>query len=295
MFRKLVLALVALLLATACAAESYDAAVEVRTGPAAAATLRAVPDAAADAGTARFEAVTTVSVGGHAVDLVATGAHDTDAQRMSMSMDMGAWFEQLAVATGEDLPGGLEGTMELVADGSTFYLRSPMLDMVVGNADWLSFTPEDLGVTADAFGLANLDPSTLVETLRGVTGEPVVVGVEDVRGVETTRYAATMDLAKAIEDVPADQRAQIEAQLDQLGEPEISVDVWIDAEGLPRRLQMDMGRLATMGFGEDAGAVMTTEFFDYGQPVDIEVPAAKDVTPITEVLGGPGGSLELRS
>ena len=68
------------------------------------------------------------------------------------------------------------------------------------------------------------------------------------------------------------------------------VDVWIDGDGLPRRMTVDMG--ATFGSasaGEDAGATMTIELFDYGQPVDIEIPSADEVTPFSEVMGGLGG------
>jgi hypothetical protein len=82
----------------------------------------------------------------------------------------------------------------------------------------------------------------------------------------------------------------VEAQLDQLGDAEMPVDVWVDADGLPRRLQIDLGGMvAAMGL-DGGSAVMTIEFFDYGVPVDIEVPSPDEVTPITEVLGGLGGA-----
>ena len=34
---------------------------------------------------------------------------------------------------------------------------------------------------------------------------------------------------------------------------------------------------------------MTMELFDYGEPVDIVIPSADEVTPFSEVMGGFGG------
>ena len=66
--------------------------------------LQAAPDAVADAGTGRFEMVMEMTVMGEPLELVATGAYDADAQQMSMSMDMGAMFEQLAGRHGRGDP-----------------------------------------------------------------------------------------------------------------------------------------------------------------------------------------------
>jgi hypothetical protein len=163
-----------------------------------------------------------------------------------------------------------------------------MFDLL-GRAGWLSLTPEDLGTTADALGLGAgaYDPSSVLESLRGVSGEPTVVGTDVVRGVPTTHYAATVDLADALAQLPEDQRAMVEAQLGKLGDGAIPIDVWVDDDGLPRRLAMDMGQmLGSLGLGGDVSAVMTMELFDYGVPVDIEVPSPDEVEPMTDLLGG---------
>jgi hypothetical protein len=292
MFRKLVPALLApLLVATACAAEADDAAIAVRTGSAAAATLSAAPAAAAEAESATFEMVMEMSIEGQTLELVSTGAYDNAAQRMSMETDLGAMFGRLGAQAGETVPGGLDEPMQIVVDGSTVYLRVPVLDRLGAADTWLSLSSDDLGSAAEGLGLgaASYDPSKILELLRGVTGEPEVVGTEDVRGVETTRYAATLDLAEALADVPADQRDRVEAQLDQLGAAEVSVDVWVDAGGLARRLQVDMG--GAPGAGDDSSAVLTIEFFDYGEPVDIEVPSPDEVTSLGDGLGFMGDVL----
>ena len=50
---------------------------------------------------------------------------------------------------------------------------------------------------------------------------------------------------------------------------------------------------AAIGSGGD-GATMTIELFDYGEPVDIEVPSPDEVTPFTDGLGGFGDGLGAR-
>ena len=72
----------------------------------------------------------------------------------------------------------------------------------------------------------------------------------------------------------------VEAQLEQLGElgdAEIPVDVWIDADGLPRRMQLDMGGDVRASGRRRRTLTMTIELFDYGEPVDIEVPSPDEV------------------
>jgi hypothetical protein len=208
MFRKLALVLAApLLLVSSCAKEG-DA--EVLTGAAAVSALRAAPEAVADAGTARVEVVMEMAMMGESFDITASGVVDAAAEQMQMEMDMGALFDQLGESTGEAVPPGLTGTMEMVADGSTFYMRAPMFSML-GVDGWISMTPEDLGTTAEALGLGAgaYDFTQMLESLRGVDGEPEVVGQEEVRGVETTHYRASIDLARALAEVPADQRDEV--------------------------------------------------------------------------------------
>ena len=236
-----------------------------------------------------------ITVDGETAELVATGAYDTANEQMSMSMDMGAMFDQLAAATGEELPFELgDGRMEVVADGDTAYLHFSLIEMLTGSSDWLSMSAEELGAGADGLGLgaSATDPTKMLESLRGVTGEPEVVGQEDVRGVETTHYHATMSLADALEKVPEDQRAEVEVALQGLGEAsdvDIPVDVWIDGDGLPHRMTVELGD-ALETFAPGASATMTMELFDYGEPVAIQVPSPDEVTPFAEVMGGLGGA-----
>ena len=65
-------------------------------------------------------------------------------------------------------------------------------------------------------------------------------GSEDVDGVSTTKYHAVIDLDKIAGLAPADQREAVgrlgELAEDTYGISELPLDVWIDDQGLPRKL-----------------------------------------------------------
>jgi hypothetical protein len=208
-----------------------------------------------------------------------------------MELDMGAMFRDLAEQTGESLPDGFDEPMRVVADGTTMYMQMPFAGVLGAPSGWLEIDLSELGMGADQLGAYDLR-STL-ETLRGASGEPDVVGTEQVRGVETTHYRVTVDLAKALEEAPESARAALE-QMGGAGDlegAEMDVDVWIDADGLPRRQSMDMANLfGSMGMG-DTSVTMTIEYFDFGEAVDIVVPSPDEVTPfdLTDAFGEAGG------
>ncbi len=63
----------------------------------------------------------------------------------------------------------------------------------------------------------------------------------------------------------------------------------MDADGLPRRFSLTFDDLAAEQLSEDGTMAMTMEFFDYGEPVSIDVPSPDEVTPFSDVMGGLGG------
>ncbi|MFL6205212.1 MAG: hypothetical protein ACJ739_07645 [Acidimicrobiales bacterium] len=293
MFRKLAAVAAVLLVTTACAKEA-ESGLRLRTGDAAVSALHRAPDAAIDAGTARFEMALQMGDEGDPTELVATGVFDKAAGQGAFSMDMAPLLQQLGAGDGESLPFDLDdATLEMVIDGDTLYLRSPLFGLFTDADRWLSASAQELGA-AGGFGVGSTDPTTLLEALRGVGRDPEVVGQEEVRGVPTTHYRAAMSLADALAEVPEAQRAEAEAAFEQLGDldtAEVPVDVWVDGDDLPRRVRMDMGAVLAGLAGGPGRATMTLELFDYGQPVEIQVPTPDDVRPAAEVLPDVGGML----
>lgn len=289
---KLLPALLAPLFLIGACAGTGDEAVRLESGADAIALLQAAPEAVAEAGSARFEM--TVSVDGGAegeLSFLATGAFDTAAQRLQLELDLGEALAGLD-PEGMGLP-GLDEPMEVIVDGATTYVRIPFLSSMTGTSGWLSASAEDLGASADqlGFGAGTTDPSQLLEALRGVADDVEAAGQEDVRGVPTTRYTATVDLDAAADVVPADQRERFEAELHALGDlGALPVEVWIDADGLVRRLVLDVSGVAPQG-QLPGKAQIAMELFDYGEPVEIDLPPADQVVPFTEAFGAFGGLL----
>lgn len=251
MFRTIVPALVVpLLLATACSTQAGEAVPVQTASPAG--LLRAVPDNVAKASTGQIQVTFTIDGPESTFALGGAGAFDRAAGQAALTLDLGA------------LGASFDEPLEIVADGAVTYLRLPMLASLTGSAGWLSASAEDLGQAGDALGLpaVGADPTQILEALRGA-GAVDEVGQQDVRGVRTTRYDATIDLGEALTDVP--------------------VSVWIDADGLARRVQVELDGAGPWGSEGEGQITMILELFDYGEPVQIVVPSPAGATPFSEI------------
>ena len=95
------------------------------------------------------------------------------------------------------------------------------------------------------------DPSQFLSYLRGASSGITDEGTETVRGTETRKLQANLDLQKAAAKLPQDQRQAVEQAIQQLGTSTIPTQVWID----------DQGRLRKMSFSIDVSnaAQGTTE------------------------------------
>ena len=98
-----------------------------------------------------------------------------------------------------------------------------------------------------------------------------------------------------------EERAEMEAALSLFGQVKLPYEVWIDNDGLPRRLStvLDFSSFAPAGVtslntmpGIAPSLVFGYELFDFGNPERIEVPAAAEVTVIDldDLAGWDGAS-----
>ncbi len=140
---------------------------------------------------------------------------------------------------------GRLGVLEAIGIGGDFYVRGDFTGFATG-AKWVKESG-DLNDTS----LANLSPERLLATLSRASSETERVGEEDVRGASTVRYRLTVDCEGA--NLECDGTAP--------------VDVWIDDDGVVRRIALD----------DDSGTA-TFEFFDFGVEVEIEPPPPDQVT-----------------
>lgn len=253
-------------------------------------------DAVLDAMTAVYEAGSyhqelrmSMSAEGQSFAITAEADVDNATKQAAMTMDLGL----------------MGGEMEMVMDDGVIYMRSPAFEGAP--TPWVSLDPSKMDPAAAAqfggFGAGTTDPSAYAGLFAGVF-DVKASGDADIDGIATTRYTGTIDLQKVLEgfadvvgeDADAKTTEQLEAAVEQfeaLGiDGEIPFQIWIDDEGLPRRqrVTMDFGDLVP-GAGE-AQMEMTVDYSAFGEPVDVDLPKASEVTDVTKMLTDAGASGE---
>lgn len=285
----LLLAAAATVVAAGCGGSAEPPLQELRS-------LSGSVDASAQAGTGRFELSLEQTLPGSSktLDITASGSFDTPARRMELRLDMSA-FAELFGALGKAFGGeGNEETealldpdnwqLEAVLDGTVMFLRFPVLDAKLPSGKrWVQLDLRQLAATK-GFDLGQLesylrtDPRQTLSYLKAVAGKVVPTGREEVRGTETTRYTAVIDLVKVARQLPVSQRSllgDLEQLARQVGLSLVPVAVWVDDYGLVRRMEMTITLEPTPG--QEARTSLTYDLFDYGEPVEIETPPAAEV------------------
>jgi hypothetical protein len=222
----------------------------------------------------------------------AEGGFDTPAKRAQLKVDLSSLAE-LFKGLGSTLGGTVKGDfgspedwkLELIQDGGTAYIQFPLIaKQLPAGKTWIKGDAKDLS-SADAgqlgqFGsLAGTDPRDIFGFLKAVSGPIEAVGSEKIRGVETSHYRATVETAKLAQLVPAAQRqglGGVDQAAKQAGLAEIPIDIWIDAEQRVAKLAVDLDAKQP---GSDAAvkAALVIELYDYGAPLDVELPPADQV------------------
>ena len=187
------------------------------------------------------------------------------------------------------LPGVGEIEIEQVISGNLIYMRSELFSNVPGvETEWVSLdlqeAAEQAGVDVSQMTGQQSDPTQTLAYLKGAAGEVDDLGTENVRGVETTHYRAMIDPEKAWEQAGAiTDREALRKTLDQIGDEPFPTDVWVDGDGLARRIAISVPMETPQG---KVAMDMAMEFFDFGTEVDVEPPPANEVTDLSD-LGAP--------
>ena len=103
------------------------------------------------------------------------------------------------------------------------------------------------------------------------------LGDDRVRGVATTRYRVGIDLEEVAKDASADMRRRLEEAFESGESRVFEVEVWLDRDGVIRRTRTEN----RVGDGDAPTIVSTTDYFDFGVAVDVEIPAADRVRPVS--------------
>jgi hypothetical protein len=226
--------------------------------------LLASPDATSDAGPAKVSY--TIEVGTGQV-IEAEGVIDASTESASIEME---------------IPGG--GTLNMITQGHTMYLEIPSearAELGV-STPWASIDIQRTGEAATGLaggGLTNSatnDPADALAALRGVAKDGVrTIGREEIRGTDTTRYEADVDLQRALATQEIADREAFEQFAERLGGGTSRYNVWLDDDGVVRKMSFRMPVAGTM-------LRMTMEFYDFGRATVPELPPPGDVTDITD-------------
>ena len=222
---------------------------------------------------------TFTAPGSGAISMSGAGVVDTQTRKGHLT---------LTTSGGSGLPASArDATQQLIIDGLRIYVRSPLLaSLLPSGVKWLKIDAAKVGRAAgiDLAVLAQSaqDPSQSMQVLEAVSGDVKKVGDEQVRGVDTTHYRATVDLRKYPSVVPEASRAAAEVSVEKTiqltGTRRIPVDVWIDGDDLVRRFEQ---KLAAQGMP----ITQRIELYDFGTKVDVEPPPAREVKDLSDIAG----------
>ncbi len=184
--------------------------------------------------------------------------------------------------------------LDVVTQSATEWLRVTTGSAPASPSDrWVAGAPRDIAARtqaqADPLGTVLLRPGlgTDVAFLRGAT-KVTAYGGEEVEGVGAYRFTFEVDLAQAIANSPPGDRPALQAAADAIGPVLWPADVWLDAQGRVRRLQMAENPFAhttttraNLLITQDGNYLALTNilFDDFGAPTSIAPPPPDEVAP----------------
>jgi hypothetical protein len=188
--------------------------------------------------------------------------------------------------------GGMLGEIEAVFSDLVVYMRMDSLEQFLPQGKrWIKIdmqaVGEDMGFDfAQLQQLGQSDPSQQLDFLKGVS-DVEEAGTEEVRGVETTRYSGTLDYDKVAAEFP--EAAESIKRIQELtGMATSPISVWLDGDGLPRRVSytMTMKPPADSPAAGSAGtSTFVMEYYDYGTDVQVEIPPESETLDPSQLQG----------
>lgn len=301
------------LLAAGCGGSSTSGPAPDSGDAAAVTSLSQLATAAAGASSGRFELKLAVAAQGlpDGFEISGRGAFDANGEKAQVDLDLSAFGKMLGGLLG-GLGGGQTGGLDLsdpegwkislVSEGERAYLRVPLLDAQLQGKKWIMLDADSLsdGSTAgiDPKQLEQLsDPKQILDLLSQISGQLENRGEEEIRGEQTVHYHAAIDIAKVATllqeklgaqagAAPIDVTEMVDQLRDEAGITEIPLDIWLGTDNLPRRVAVDLEITAD---GQQGALSLSVDMFDWGEEIDVEVPAASetvDSSALEQLAGG---------
>jgi hypothetical protein len=158
---------------------------------------------------------------------------------------------------------------ELLIDGSVEYTRFPL--RLLHDRRWLRYELYSNALNpVDLQERATRDPIGLLRFLATASSDVHITGKANVRGTVTAVYEGSLDGHKLVEAVLPERRAELQKLLRVLysGRPrQVPFGLWLDGRGVVHRLRI-------IGPND---ASLTIDYYDFGVPVAIVAPSAREV------------------
>ncbi|MGY6024840.1 hypothetical protein [Streptomyces spinosirectus] len=154
-----------------------------------------------------------------------------------------------------------------------------------GGKHWIRYGYDDLARLGGSSGaylkdqMQNTTPNQSVKLLLA-SGDVRKVGAEKVRGVDTTHYSGTVDVADLAgknSSLTASQLAGLKKQLTQAGVSTETVDIWVDGKDLLVK-KREAGRMSAGEYSQ------TAYYSDYGVKASAVRPPAGDTEDFRQLL-----------
>jgi hypothetical protein len=180
-----------------------------------------------------------------------------------------------------------QGKLRVVLVGRTGYLGLPKAAGLPAGKHFLKIDGKGDNPVDKLFGpiltqlQGSFDPGDNLSLLKGAT-TVTPAGTEQVDGVSTTKYTATVDLAKVAAQAEGPLAQQYKA-LSGAGVHTMHYTLWVDGQNLPRKF-------ATSVPTKQATIAATGTYTDWGKPVTISAPKPSEVADSGDLPGLGGGT-----
>jgi hypothetical protein len=211
------------------------------------------------------------------------GYTESSGEKGQFNLDMSDIFKKLSEELGSDALDPDQMKIEFRIDSPKIWFKSKLITAGAPEGKtWVQADIADLGLKPEemlqdmAMGVNPTQGLTFLEAANaeGVKEE----GKETIRGVETTHYSAKMDPRKAIELGGSGTKSALEGIQGDI----VPVDVWIDADGLTRRMSYGFEvKKDSMNGKMD----FVIEYFDFNKTMAITPPPADETVNINDVPG----------
>jgi hypothetical protein len=185
-----------------------------------------------------------------------------------------------------------DGTVPLAMVGTRriLYVKTPLIGKALPDGKtWASF---DEAAAAKKMGFGDpsdfdqTNPKKLLTFLRATSDRVERVGTEEIRGVQTTHYRATVEFRKYPDALPVTDRDQARQAMEKLiktsGTSSFPMEAWVDAHHLLRRAKFDMTTMNPKTKQKEE-IHMTMDLWGFGRKRAATPPPADETVDVTKL------------